>query len=113
MSRMNKKRPRSCLVLARLIDSEGFTAYTANQVKRYARERLLAQERILKKWEKHRRIFGELIREKGFTEKDRLLLGRFMQMFAAQNFDAGLRVGLGCTLSLAEEAFQAEQEKKR
>ena len=90
---MSRKRPlNSAVVIAQLLDCEGFTSHTAQQVKRYwmrnAGLTKRQQHQIVGLKCKLSELCGKL------DEGDKLVLGRFIGLQKKLSFDTGLRIGL-------------------
>jgi hypothetical protein len=88
--------PKSSVVLARLLDSEGFTPFTASMVRRYALASL-ATPRQRKRYQSAKRAFSEMAHAK-LSEGDRKILGLWISKLLKMSFDSGIRVGLGARL---------------
>lgn len=84
--------PRSSVVIAKLLHSEGYTDFVANMVKRYWRRNLVDPNR-LGRLASIERAFREQVIPK-LTDGDKKVLGRFMSVNSRMQFDAGLRIGL-------------------
>lgn len=84
--------PRSLQVIAKLLDAEGFSDFTANQVERYWRENV---ENLRAKGRNDRteRAFAETITPM-LTDTQRLVLGKWIAFRLEQAFQTGLRLGL-------------------
>lgn len=83
---------KSAVVIAQLLDCEGFSDHTANAVKRYWWRNCCkphAQARLAKV----RRAFSEMVKAK-LSDTDRIVLGRMIGLLSKMQFDTGLRVGL-------------------
>ncbi len=89
----HKNQLRSSVIIARLLDSEGFTDFTANQVERYWRRNIggltSRQKNKLKKIDGE---VSELMKDK--TAAERMLIGRFIGLHKKMSFDVGLRIGI-------------------
>lgn len=91
---MPRRSIRSAAVIAKLLACEGFTDHLAGEIKRYwyaacCRATPQSRRRILKA----KRAFTELVKAK-LTDTDRLILGKWMSVFARMQFETGLRLGL-------------------
>ena len=95
---MATKEFRSSVVIAKLLDSEGFTARVANGVRKYNKQYLKSAGQKLIRYEKSKQAFSQLLKDKSFTDGDKAILGRFMATFAAYNFNTGLTIGLATNL---------------
>jgi hypothetical protein len=85
-------RINSAVVIARLLDCEGFSPETANAVRRYALRRSGFTKRQRLMHHRRQKDFREAMKK--LTEGDKLLLGRFIAARTKAAFDAGLRMGL-------------------
>lgn len=89
----HKNQLRSSVVIAKLLDSEGFTDFTANQVEKYWRKNIGGlTSRQKNKLEKIDGEVSEFMKDK--TEAERLLIGRFIGLHKKMSFDVGLRIGI-------------------
>ncbi len=88
----HKNQLRSSVIIARLLDSEGFTDFTANQVEKYWRKNIGGTNRQQNKLKKIDKELSEFMRDK--TEAERLLIGRFIGLHKKMSFDVGLRIGI-------------------
>lgn len=93
----NQPAVNSAVVLARFLDCEGFTDYTAAQIKRYWL-RNCKNPRLAPRLKRIRQAFSELVKAK-LSAADRLVLGKMMAVHARMNFDTGLRMGLTAFLN--------------
>lgn len=89
-----KRNPRSAVVVAKLLDTEGFTDYTANQAERWWKENRVKTQRQVRQVASVERAIAAWAQELP-TEK-RLLLGKFVGMKCKQGFECGLAIGLTC-----------------
>lgn len=85
-------RINSAVVIAKLLDCEGFSPETANAVWRYAQRRIGFTERQRHKWNARLKEFREIAAK--LSEAEKLVLGKFLAMRHKAAFDAGLRIGL-------------------
>lgn len=102
MAAMRSRKPKNCksaVVLAQMIDAEGFTPVLASAIKRY--EKRVLPPYMVRKIAERKRAFSEMVHLK-LSEVDRIVLGKYLGHMAKMNFDAGLRVGLGCSIALAK-----------
>lgn len=83
-------RARSAVIIARLLDSEGFTDHTAQAVMRYGTS--LATPQTKKRYKRVRKNAKEVLNR--LTPAERMLVGRFISHQLRAGFDCGLRVGL-------------------
>lgn len=85
------KRPiKSSVVVARLLESEGFTAHAANEVIRYSRR--ITHPSVQRRYERNSRAAKEALR--GLDEGTKAIVGKFINHQMRIAFDAGLRIGL-------------------
>lgn len=85
---------KSAIVIAKLLDCEGFTDYTANQIENYFRHRGGLTDRQKRLIERLERAIAEWCKD--LPEEKRLLLGKFVGLHKKMAFDTGLRMGLTC-----------------
>lgn len=83
---------RSLAAIAEILAAEGFGDYAANEVKRYWRRRVVSP-RQLKRLDAIKAAFGKMVSEK-LDEQDRIVMGKYMSVMMAAQFDTGLRLGL-------------------
>jgi hypothetical protein len=96
---------RTAIIIARLLGVEGYSDFVHNQVIRYWR-RVVMDPRRRKSIDGKKAEFSELM--KGLTERDRLLVGKFITLNGKMNFDTGLRIGL---MAHAHESDKAIYER--
>ncbi len=86
-----KNDPRSSVVIAELLGSEGYTEFTHNQVKKYWHNRVMndREGRIART----ERAFHETVAPH-LTDAQRLVLGKYISVIARMNLDTGLRIGM-------------------
>lgn len=89
-----KAGPATSAVLARMLDSEGFSDHVANQVQGYWQR--ANTEKDVVEVERLRRGISHLTA--AMSEADRKLLGQFIGLHMKMGFDAGLRMGLAVRL---------------
>lgn len=94
-------RINSAVVIARLLESEGFSPETANAVRRYANRRMGFTRRQRLAWKARNKAFSVMAAT--LSESQKLLLGRWIATRQKAAFDAGLRIGL--------MAFAVENDK--
>lgn len=82
---------RSSVFIARLLDSEGFSDFVANQVERYWK-RSICDRRHLRKYGKLDKDITEMCKK--LTEGEKTILGKFIALHKKMSFDTGLRIGL-------------------
>ena len=86
---------RSAVVIARALCAEGFSPTLANMVRKYWMRRLLHGDRIYRVMRTVRAFKDFALR---LTDTDKIVMGKFIGLRMKQAFDAGLRVGLGCSI---------------
>jgi hypothetical protein len=98
MSRMN-----SSVVIARLLDSEGFSEFAQNATERYWMRSICDPRRR----RKYRKLDKELsaIAEK-LTDAEKLILGKFISLHKRMAFDTGLRIGLTAFARKHDKEYQ-------
>src|SRR5580698_7123 len=82
----------SSVVIARLLDSEGFTDYVANQVERYWRRNVAVLASDRRRMSSLDKSISDLCRE--MPAVDKKTLGNFVGLHKKMSFDVGLRIGL-------------------
>lgn len=88
-----KKRPKKTLhEVALLMKASPWSAEITAVVKRWWKAHRLDLRRK-GRFERHKIAFQSMVREK-LDERDRIVLGHYMKLFARQHFDAGLTMGL-------------------
>lgn len=110
---MPGKPSKSCVVVAKALDSEGFTPTVSKLVRKYWL-RNIVEGRKMWKVTKTIRAFREQVTPK-LTQGDRFVLGKFIGMREKMAFDTGLRIGLQAFLSANDGATQqmfADLEKR-
>lgn len=107
-SELTMSRPiKSAVAIAQLLDCEGFSDHTANQVKRYWMASVCKRHEKMRIARK-RKAFQEMAKAK-LTDGDRIILGKWISVIMKQSFDTGLRMGLTASLHpLAEEVNGVE-----
>lgn len=94
----------STVVIARLLDSEGFTPHVANGVARFALKQATVGQR--RRYKRTKRIFSELAKTK-LTDTDKMVLGKFMSAKLEMSFNTGLRIGLTAFAEMSQEEKNA------
>jgi hypothetical protein len=89
---------RSSVVIAKLLDAEGFSPRTAQAIRKWIanRRKTAAYGAIVSK--QRRREFAELIKRIGLSPGDRMILGKFISEMQSECFQAGLTIGLAALL---------------
>jgi len=88
------------VVVAKLLDSEGYTDHLAGVVRKYAFN--IATQGQRKRLQKIKKMFSELVKSK-LDDKDRMILGKFMSIRLKMSFDVGIRMGLAAYLKMSSE----------
>ena len=89
-----KPAPRSSVVIARLLASQGYDSYVAEQIERYNRKTSGLSNRQKQALDETAKELSEMCKK--LTKAERLLLGRFIGYQCRINFDTGLKIGLAC-----------------
>lgn len=105
---MSKPGKKSAAVVAQLLSTEGFSEYTANQVKRYWMASVMDPRRY-RRVKNIQKAFSKLVAEK-LDEGDRLVLGKFISLLEKMGFDTGLRIGLTAFLHGANIGPELEEK---
>lgn len=92
MPRKNKNVLNSAISIAKLLNTEGFTDFVANECERYYRRNSVLTDRQKKSLAQVERAFGEMAAR--LTDTDRIVLGKFIGFQKKLSFDTGLRIGL-------------------
>jgi len=105
---MKKTRPaKSSLSVAKLLDSEGYSDHTANQIRRYWHKNCVLTERQEKRAAGIHKAFSDHVASK-LTESQRLVMGKYIALLNRANFETGLRMGLTVRLFPGEEEMSVE-----
>ena len=94
----------SAVVIAKLLDTEGFTDFTANRVENWWKHNRVQTEGQRRRVEKLEAAFSKFAAE--LTQQERYLMGRFIGMKAKQNFECGIAIGL--TVAAVKNAQDVE-----
>lgn len=89
-------RAKSLIFVAKLLDAEGFSDFTAAQVRRWWKKNRMKTSQAFR-INRVKKAFQDMVKEK-LNERDRLVLGRFIAMQQKMSFDAGLTAGFMATL---------------
>lgn len=89
---MAGKISRSCVVVAKALDAEGFTSNVAKMVRKYWMRNIVEGRRMWKV-AKTVKAFREQVSPK-LTQGDRFVLGKFIGLREKMAFDTGLRIGM-------------------
>lgn len=87
-----RSNAQSAICVARLLNTEGFTEYTAGEVKRYAL-RSNATTRQRQRYSQVKKAFADMVKEK-LNERDKIVMGKFINMLSKMQFDTGIRIGI-------------------
>jgi hypothetical protein len=97
-------RLKSSVVIAKLLDSEGFNDHVQNMVEKYWLNTIKASGR-----KKHRRLERNIAEMcKKFDDGEKLILGKFISMHKAMSFQTGLRIGLTAFACKHDKAYCVE-----
>ena len=102
--RLGKAGPRSSAVLARLLDAEGFSDHTANQLEGWWLRASVSKD--FDEVDRLKRGISEIAKK--LTEPERKVLGHFVGLHMRMGFDTGLRMGLA--VRLVRDAPEHEPE---
>lgn len=83
--------PNSAVVIARMLNTEGFTDHVAGLVRSYSLKHATPGQ--LRRFKRTKQLFSEMVKAK-LDERDKLVLGRMLSYMARTNFDTGLRIGM-------------------
>lgn len=94
VSTYSPKKPHinSAVVIARLLGTEGYTDFVANQVKRYWMRRSGLTDRQRDSIERLKDSFGQIMAK--VSEGERLIIGRYFGLLMKMQFETGLKIGL-------------------
>jgi hypothetical protein len=82
----------SAVVIAKLLDTEGFTDFTANRVENWWKHNRVQTDGQRRRVEKLEDAFSKFAAD--LTQQERYLLGKFIGMKCKQNFECGIAIGL-------------------
>jgi hypothetical protein len=85
-----KGNANSALIVARLLDTEGFSAHVASEVKRYSLRN--ARPEQLRRYREVKAEFSGIMQR--LTKQERLLVGAYIRILKGMSFDTGLKIGL-------------------
>lgn len=91
MGQYTGNRLRSSVVIAQLLDSEGFSDHVANIVEKYWLKNI-CKGSMRKRHRKFEQDITAMCRK--LTDGERMILGKFISMHKRMSFDTGLRIGL-------------------
>lgn len=86
------KKIRSAAVIARLLGSEGFSEYLANEVEKYWKTRSGLTERQQNSIKRLKKELSGIM--SNLSKADCLVVGRFIGLKEKVAFDSGLKIGL-------------------
>ena len=100
---------RSSVVIAKVLDSEGFNEHVQNQVEKYW---LHISGPAARK--KHRRLDRDIAEMcKKLTDGEKLVLGKFISMHKAMSFQTGLRIGLTAFACKCDKSYEVADMKEK
>ena len=88
-----KPRIKSSVVIAKLLDSEGFSDHVQNIVERYWMKNICTHG-ARKSVRKLDLEVGAMCKK--LTDAEKLILGKFISLHKRMSFDSGLNIGLTC-----------------
>lgn len=104
---MASHRPiNSAVVIAKLLDTEGFTDYTANRCEQWWKRNRVKTDGQHRRIAKLEAALTELASK--MSEAEKLLLGKFIGMKIKQGFETGMAIGL--TVSAHRTAQDVETD---
>lgn len=103
------KPMKSSVVVARLLESEGFTAHTANAMIRYSRR--ITHPSTQRRYERARRAAKESLRD--LDEGTKAIVGKFINHQMRIAFDTGLRIGLAAHAALNDKECEGLPDERR
>ena len=80
----------SAIIVAKLLDTEGFTEHTANVVDRFARRQMGKREQ--ERHDKTERAMGNVC--ENLDDATKLVIGAFVTLHKKMSFETGVRIGL-------------------
>jgi len=102
------KKVKSAVVIARLLGTEGFSDFVANQVEHYWRRRSGLTARQHRQIERLDQDMSRIMSE--FSDGDRLVVGRFIGLHKKMSFDTGLKIGLQAFAQKCNKRIEEEDE---
>ena len=97
---------RSAIAIAKLLDCEGFSDYTANQLEKYWRTVSNLTERQKAQLKRLEAAISDWCRD--MPADKRLLLGKFVGLHKKMAFEVGLRMGLTCMAVKCDQDFNID-----
>jgi hypothetical protein len=97
--------PKSGVVIARLLNCEGWTPHVSNQVRKWALNNC-CNRKIERRAKRNIAAFKEMAKRMDLSPSDRLVLGAFIGTMSRAGFEAGLRVGLATTFNCPERVVE-------
>lgn len=91
-AKTHKGRLNSAVVIARLLGTEGFSDYTANEVSRYWKHRSGLTDRQIRQVERLEAKMSEIMSR--LDVSDNLAVGKFIGLHKKMSFDTGVKIGL-------------------
>jgi hypothetical protein len=104
------RKIRSTTVIAKLLNSEGFSDTVANAVYAYWRNRTGLTRRQRSQLSRMRSEVAALAKK--LTEGEKQVLGRFIGLQKKASFDTGLRIGILAFATKQEKLFDDTTEAK-
>ena len=108
---MHSHRPgnNSAVVIAKLLDTEGFTDYTANRCEAWWLRNRVKTEGQHRRIEKLEQSFSEMAAK--LTQAEKYLLGKFIGLRMKQSFETGIAIGL--TVAAVQNSKDIDQLKEQ
>ena len=104
--KQSRRHSSSAIAIAKLLDCEGFSDHTANQLEKYWRNVSNLTVRQKLQLERMERAISEWCRD--MPADKRLLLGKFVGLHKKMAFEVGLRMGLTCMAVRADQDFDVD-----
>lgn len=104
-SRSGPKPPMQSLIpILEVLDTEGFTEYSAQLVQRYNRKKAKQHSSRMDAYEKKKTRLSKVMQK--LNDGERLIVGKFFAQREAMALDAGLRIGLTARVVLDEPEME-------
>jgi len=100
---MRGGQTNSAIIVARLLDTEGFSSHVASQVKRYALKN--ARRDQVKRYREVKAEFSEIMQK--LTKGERMIVGAYIRILKGMSFDTALKIGLTAHAVECEELRNA------
>ncbi len=98
----------SSVVIAKLLCSEGFTPYLANQIERYWKRSSKLSKVERKNLEKLDKSLTNICKD--MSKKDKMVIGKFVGLHKKMSFQTGLKIGIQAFAVKENKIFEEEEE---